>query len=107
MRMRLLEKDALAVDDEHKFIVAVRLDLTQMLDSSTASAQLVPECRIIYDKFHILQHASQAVDEVRQPEFFRKGRAARDLVRGKALVAFDRLAQSGSRQAASVEPSLL
>jgi hypothetical protein len=27
----------------------------------------------IYDKFHILQHASQAVDEVRRAEFFRKG----------------------------------
>ncbi|HEY6847842.1 MAG TPA: ISL3 family transposase [Terracidiphilus sp.] len=45
--------------------------------------QWVPECRIIYDKFHILQHASQAVDEVRWAEFFRKGGAARDLVRGK------------------------
>jgi hypothetical protein len=43
----------------------------------------VPECRIIYDEFHILQRASQAVDEVRRPEFFRKGGAARDLVRGK------------------------
>ena len=32
MGVRLLEKDALAVDDEHKFVVAVRLDLTQMLD---------------------------------------------------------------------------
>ena len=29
--------------------------------------QWVPECRIIYDKFHILQHASRAVDEVRRP----------------------------------------
>ena len=45
--------------------------------------QWVPECRIVYDKFHILQHASQAVDEVRRSEFFRKGGAARDLVRGK------------------------
>src|SRR5882672_12615266 len=45
--------------------------------------QWVPECRIIYDKFHILQHASQAVDEVRRAEFFRKGGAARDLVLGK------------------------
>ena len=45
--------------------------------------QWVPECRIIYDKFHILQHAGQAVDEVRRAEFFRKGGAARDLVRGK------------------------
>jgi transposase len=45
--------------------------------------QWVPKCQIIYDKFHILQHASKAVDEVRRAEFFRKGGAARDLVRGK------------------------
>src|SRR5260370_42576094 len=43
----------------------------------------VRECRIIDEKFHILQHASQAVDEVRRAEFFRKGGAARDLGRGK------------------------
>ena len=45
--------------------------------------QWVPQCRIIYDKFHVLQHASKAVDEVRRAEFFRKGGAARDIVRGK------------------------
>src|SRR5215468_6549569 len=45
--------------------------------------QWVPQCRIVYDKFHILQHASKAVDEVRRAEFFRKGGAARDIVRGK------------------------
>ena len=45
--------------------------------------QWVPQCRIVYDKFHILQYARQAVDEVRRAEFFRKGGAARDLVRGK------------------------
>ena len=45
--------------------------------------QWVPECKIVYDKFHILQHASQAVDEVRRAEFFRRGGAARDLVNGK------------------------
>ena len=45
--------------------------------------QWVPQCQIIYDKFHILQHASKAVDEVRRAEFFRKGGRARDLVRGK------------------------
>ncbi len=32
MGVRLLEKDALAADAENKFIVSVRLDLTQMLD---------------------------------------------------------------------------
>jgi transposase len=45
--------------------------------------QWVPHCRLVYDKFHILQHASQAVDEVRRAEFFRKGGVARDVVRGK------------------------
>ena len=45
--------------------------------------QWVPRCRIVYDKFHILQHAGAAVDEVRRAEFFRKGGAARDLVKGK------------------------
>ncbi len=45
--------------------------------------QWVPRCRIVYDKFHILQHAGAAVDEVRRAEFFRKGGPARDLIRGK------------------------
>jgi transposase len=45
--------------------------------------QWVPKYRIIYDRFHILQHASQAADEVRRAEFFGKGGAARDLVRSK------------------------
>jgi transposase len=45
--------------------------------------QWVPKCQILYDKFHILQHASKAVDEVRRAEFFRKGGPAREIVRGK------------------------
>jgi transposase len=45
--------------------------------------QWVPHCQIVYDKFHVLQHASAAVDEVRRAEFFRKGGAAREVVRGK------------------------
>jgi transposase len=45
--------------------------------------QWVPNCQIIYDKFHILKHASAAVDEVRRAEFFRKGGPAREIVKGK------------------------
>lgn len=45
--------------------------------------QRVPQCQIIYDKFHVLQHASAAVDEVRRAEFFRKGGRAREIVKGK------------------------
>jgi hypothetical protein len=44
----------------------------------------VPNCQIIYDKFHILQHASAAVDEVRRAELFRKGGPAREIVKGNA-----------------------
>ncbi|MGC9292426.1 MAG: transposase, partial [Acidobacteriaceae bacterium] len=45
--------------------------------------QWLPKCRVIYDKFHIMKHAGAAVDEVRRAEFFRKGGAARELVKGK------------------------
>src|SRR5260370_19256552 len=50
--------------------------------------QWAPECRIIYDKFHILQHASRAVDEVRRAGFFRKRGAALQLLRSKRRRCF-------------------
>jgi transposase len=45
--------------------------------------QWVPQCRLIYDKFHVMQHANEAVSEVRRAEFFRKGGSARELIKGK------------------------
>ena len=52
--------------------------------------QWVPRCRIVYDKFHIMQHAGAAVDEVRRAEFFRKGGAAREVVKGKRWLLLSR-----------------
>ncbi len=52
--------------------------------------QWVPKCRIVYDKFHIMQHAGAAVDEVRRAEFFRKGGAAREVVKGKRWLLLSR-----------------
>jgi len=49
-----------------------------------------PACRIVYDKFHIIQHANDAVDEVRRAEFFRKGRKMRDVVKGKKWLLLSR-----------------
>jgi transposase len=46
--------------------------------------------RIIYDKFHVLQHAQQAVDEVRRAEFFRQGGWKRKLVKGKRWLLLSR-----------------
>ena len=50
----------------------------------------VPHGRIVYDKFHILQHANAAVDEVRRAEFFRKGGRQRGLVKGKRWLLLSR-----------------
>ena len=52
--------------------------------------QWAPQCQIIYDKFHIMQHANAAIDEVRRAEFFRKGGALRDLVKGKRWLLLSR-----------------
>jgi len=52
--------------------------------------QWVPGCRIIYDKFHIMQHANAAIDEVRRAEFFRKGGRMRGLVKGKRWLLLSR-----------------
>jgi transposase len=52
--------------------------------------QWAPNCKIVYDKFHIMQHAAAAVDEVRRAEFFRKGGAAREVVKGKRWLLLSR-----------------
>ena len=52
--------------------------------------QWAPNCRIVYDKFHVIQHANAAVDEVRRAEFFRKGGRARGLVKGKRWLLLTR-----------------
>jgi transposase len=52
--------------------------------------QWAPDCRIVYDKFHIMQHANDAIDEVRREEFFRKGGRIRGLVKGKRWLLLTR-----------------
>ena len=52
--------------------------------------QWAPQCQIIYDKFHIMQHANAAIDEVRRAEFFRKGGSLRGLVKGKRWLLLSR-----------------
>ena len=45
-------------------------------------AQWTPACRLVYEKFHLLQHANAALDEVRRAEFFRQGGRMRGLAKG-------------------------
>ena len=57
---------------------------------TTSLLEWAPQCRIVYDKFHIMQHANRAVDEVRRAEFFRKGGTWRGLVKGKRWLLLTR-----------------
>lgn len=49
-----------------------------------------PQCKIVYDKFHILQHANDAIDEVRRAEFFRQGKEKREVIKGKKWLLMSR-----------------
>jgi len=45
--------------------------------------EVLPRAEAVFDKFHVLQHASAALDEMRRQEFFRAGPAMRQHGRGK------------------------
>jgi transposase len=69
-------------------IEAACVDMWQPFKASIQ--EWAPNCAIVYDKFHIMQHANRAVDEVRRAEFFRKGARMRDLVKGKRWLLLTR-----------------
>jgi len=43
-----------------------------------AVAAVLPKAEIVFDKFHVLQHAAAALDEARRKEFFRAGAVMRE-----------------------------
>jgi transposase len=57
-----------------------------------------PQCQIVYDKFHVMQHANDAVDEVRRAEYFRKGMKMRGLVKGKKWLLLSRWKNLAGKQ---------
>lgn len=73
---------------QRKGILAVCVDMWKAFSNSVRTH--APQARIIYDKFHVMQHANRAVDEVRRAEFFRQGRSMRELVKGKRWLLLTR-----------------
>jgi transposase len=73
---------------QRKGIAAACVDMWEPFRLSIE--QWAPNCRIVYDKFHIMQHANAAIDEVRRAEFFRKGMQMRGLVKGKRWLLLSR-----------------
>jgi transposase len=45
--------------------------------------EALPKAETIFDKFHVLEHSSAALDDVRRQEFFRAGAVMRTHGRGK------------------------
>jgi transposase len=52
--------------------------------------EVLPRAEAVFDKFHVLQHASAALDEMRRQEFFRAGPAMREHGRGKGWLLLKR-----------------
>jgi transposase len=62
-------------------VQAVCTDMHRAYLNAVAAA--LPAADIVFDKFHVLQHASAALDDVRRQEFFRAGDVMRAVGRGK------------------------
>ena len=77
-------------------ITAACVDMWEPFTASILS--WVPGCRIVYDKFHVMQHAGKAVDEVRRAEFFRKGGQMRGVVKGKRWLLLSRWVNLDSKK---------
>jgi transposase len=75
-------------ESQRKRIEAACLDMWRPFTNSIK--QWARNCRIVYDKFHVLQHANKAIDEVRRAEFFRKGGRMRGVVKGKRWLLLTR-----------------
>ena len=75
-------------ESQRKRIEAACVDMWRPFTNSIA--QWAVNCRIVYDKFHVLQHANKAIDEVRRAEFFRKGGRMRGVVKGKRWLLLTR-----------------
>jgi transposase len=54
--------------------------------------------RSTHDKFHIIQHANDAVDEVRKAAFFHKRGKMRDEIEGKKWLLLSRWKNLAPRQ---------
>ena len=79
-----------------KLLVAACVDMWEPFTRSIL--QWAPQCKIVFDKFHVMQHANAAVDEVRRAEFFRKGGSRRGLVKGKRWLLLSRWVHLDSKK---------
>ena len=59
------------------------LDMWKPFRTSTLKAQHAPQARILFDKFHILRHLNEALDQVRKHEYARLRGKDRQFIKGQ------------------------
>jgi transposase len=88
-------------ESQRKRIQGACVDMWRPFTNSIV--QWARNCRIVYDKFHVLQHANQAIDEVRRAEFFRKGGPMRGVVKGQRWLLLTSLDESGQQETTAIQ----
>lgn len=66
-----------------------------------------PKAQVIYDKFHVIRHLLDAVNEVRKQEFKRLGEAMKGLLAGKKFILLARKAHLRKEARKALEALLL
>jgi transposase len=59
------------------------MDMWQPFRNSTLKKSNAPQAAILYDKFHILRHLSEAMDKVRKREYYRLSGQDRRFIKGQ------------------------
>jgi transposase len=74
------------------------MDMWQPFRTATLKPQHAPQARIVYDKFHVLRHLGNAIDEVRKREYAQLSGGGRRFIKGQKytlLSRWENLTQKG------------
>lgn len=88
-----------------KKLVCVTMDMAK--GYIAAVKQHAKQADIIFDRFHIERHLTEAVNEVRKQEFWRRGGIYRDAIRGKKYLLLRKWRRVHWRRRLDLAPLLL
>jgi transposase len=66
------------------------MDMWKAFRNSTLKAGHAPRARIVYDKFHVVRHLGNAIDEVRKSEYARLSGTGRRFIKGQKYTLLSR-----------------
>jgi transposase len=91
-------------ESQREHIEAACVDMWRPFTNSIE--QWARNCRIVFDKFHVVQDANKAIDEVREGGVFPQRRAHARGSEGQTLAAVDALDESGQPETSAAKRSV-